>query len=276
MDSRRMCPHCRAFITNKDRVCPYCNERVGARAVDRRTPTEVLGGFIPHARFATMLLLLVNVGLYLVTTLYSYRSGNGGISAIDSRTLIIFGASWGPGIAAGQWWRLVTAGFLHGGLFHILMNMWVLFDLGAEVEEVYGPARLWVFYFVTTIAGFRLSSWWNPVVPSVGASAALFGLIGAMIALGLQNNNAMGKAIRGLYIRWAVYGLIISVLMPYVDIAAHIGGLAAGFGLGYLAGTPRLEGSPSERLWNAASWVCLAATGYCFLSMYLFFRGIGS
>ena len=75
-----MCPHCRAFITTKDRVCPYCNEAVGPRAADRREPSAILGGFIPHARFTTVLLVLINVGLYLITSVYSMRAGAGGPS----------------------------------------------------------------------------------------------------------------------------------------------------------------------------------------------------
>ncbi|MGA2155851.1 MAG: hypothetical protein ABSH37_15665, partial [Bryobacteraceae bacterium] len=78
MDSRRMCPHCRAFITNKDKICPYCNERVGPRAIDRRSPADFLGGLIPHARFNTIVILLANFGLYVVSTLYSMRAGGGG------------------------------------------------------------------------------------------------------------------------------------------------------------------------------------------------------
>ncbi|HEY1219313.1 MAG TPA: hypothetical protein VGF03_10275, partial [Bryobacteraceae bacterium] len=88
MDSRRMCPHCRAFITNKDKICPYCNERVGPRAIDRRSPADFLGGLIPHARFNTIVILLANFGLYVVSTLYSMRAGGGGgFSGIDGATL---------------------------------------------------------------------------------------------------------------------------------------------------------------------------------------------
>jgi len=72
-----MCPHCRAFITTDDRVCPYCNTPVGPRAVDRRSPGEIMGGLIPHARFTTTLILLINTGLYIATTLYAMKSGRG-------------------------------------------------------------------------------------------------------------------------------------------------------------------------------------------------------
>jgi len=220
-----MCPHCRAFITNKDKICPYCNEQVGPRAIDRRSPADFLGGLIPHARFNTIVILLANFGLYLVSTLYSMRAGGGGgFSGIDGATLFAFGAKFGAAIAAGQWWRLVTAGFLHGGLLHILMNSWVLFDLAPQVEEMFGASRMWVIYFVSSVGGFYLSNLWNPRSLSVGASAALCGLIGAMIALGVTHHSAaMGAAIRSTYMRWAIYILIFSFL-PGVDMAAHIGG----------------------------------------------------
>src|SRR5262245_7590266 len=118
MDQRRMCPHCRAFITSKDRVCPYCNEQVGPRAIDVRQPGEVLGGMIPAAHFTTVMILLLNFGLYAATTLISSSvTGEGPSMSIDGRTLIRFGAKWVPNMFyAGEWWRLVTAGFLHGGI----------------------------------------------------------------------------------------------------------------------------------------------------------------
>jgi rhomboid protease GluP len=270
-----MCPHCRAFITNKDRTCPYCNEPVGARAIDRRNPSAILGGIIPHARFTTIVILIVNFGLFLATALYSMGAGNGdALWNIDVRTLVAFGAKYNAGLAAGQWWRLVTAGFLHGGLLHILMNSWVLFDLGAQVEEIYGVSRMLVIYFVSTVFGFYVSAVWSPA-PSVGASAALMGLIGAMIALGVRHRNPLGSSIRATYIRWAIY-IILFGLLPglHVDNAAHIGGLAAGFGTAYVAGLPRLEGSWTEKLWRGASWVCILLTAVSFLKMYLWFARV--
>ena len=270
-----MCPHCRAFITNKDRTCPYCNEPVGARAIDRRNPSAILGGIIPHARFNTVVILVINFGLFLATVLYSMGAGNGeAFWNIDVGTLVAFGAKYNAGLAAGQWWRLVTAGFLHGGLLHILMNSWVLFDLGAQVEEIYGAGRMLVIYFVSTVFGFYASAVWSPA-PSVGASAALMGLIGAMIALGVRHKSPVGSSIRATYIRWAIY-IILFGLLPglHVDNAAHIGGLAAGFGIAYLAGLPRLEGSWTERLWRGAAWVCILLTAVSFLKMYLWFAHV--
>jgi rhomboid protease GluP len=127
-----------------------------------------------------------------------------------------------------------------------------------------------VIYLVSSVFGFYVSAVWNPLAPSVGASAALFGLIGAMIALGVRHNNPMGAMIRGMYIRWAIYGLLFS-LIPGIDMAAHIGGIVAGFGIGYLAGVRGAEGSVTERIWRVAAWLCILVTVVSFLKMYLAF-----
>ncbi|MBV9507940.1 MAG: rhomboid family intramembrane serine protease [Acidobacteriia bacterium] len=278
METRRMCPHCRAFITTHDRVCPYCNEKVGPKAIDRRNPGEILGGLIPQAQFTTIVILVINFGLFIATVLYSMKGGNGSaFLGIDPQTLFNFGAKYPPYIRAGQWWRLVTAGFLHGGVLHILMNSWVLFDVGAQVEEIYGTSRLLVIYFASTVAGFYLSTLWSRAI-SVGASAALMGLIGAMIALSMHHRSAMTTAIRGTYIRWVVYILLIGLLPGIgIDNAAHIGGLAAGFGVAYAAGLPSAVPSAREQVWRVAAWVCVAVTAFSFFEMFLWLtRGSGA
>jgi rhomboid protease GluP len=270
MDPRRMCPHCRAFITTSDRTCPYCNEPVGPPARERINPMGALGGLIPHARYNTVLILLINLGLYMATALHSMNTGAGSAMSIDGYTLVAFGAEYSPLVhQQGEWWRLVTAGFLHGGLLHILMNSWALFDLGAQVDEVYGSSRMLVIYFFSNIAGFYVSSLWRPG-PSIGASAALFGLIGAMIAVGMRHRSAYGAMIRAAYVRWLVWALAFS-LLPGIDMAAHVGGLVGGFGLAWLAGEPRYTSTTTERMWRIAAGAAILVTAFCFLKMYLWY-----
>jgi len=256
-----MCPHCRAFITTNDRVCPYCNEKVGARAIDRRSPAPILGGLIPHAQFTTVIILVINVGVFIASMLNS--------------SLLVFGGSIREFIRAGQVWRLVTAGFLHGGLLHIGMNSWVLFDVGAQVEQVYGASRMVAIYFVATVLGFYASSLWQPGL-SVGASAGIMGLIGAMIALSAHHQSAVTLALRGQYIRWVIYMLILGLLPGLrIDNAAHVGGLAGGFGIAYLCGLPRFEGSWQERFWRIVAYACIALTALSFFKMYQFIEAAG-
>jgi rhomboid protease GluP len=250
-----MCPNCRAFVTTSDRVCPYCEMQLGPRAIERRNPGEVLGGLIPHARFTTVMILLINTGLFLA----DYLNPQAGLTR--------FGASLPAPYMQGQWWRLVTAGFLHGGVFHILMNSWVLFDLGAEVEQLYGTSRLIVFYLVSTITGFWTSSHLG-FHSSVGSSAGIFGLIGAMLAFGVSDRSALGSMVKSLYMRWVIYGLVLSFL-PGVDFWAHIGGLAGGFITGWLASTPRARLMWKESLLRALAGISIAVTFLAFGMLYL-------
>jgi rhomboid protease GluP len=270
MESRRMCPHCRAFITTKDRVCPYCNEKVGPRAVERGDGGTLLGGLIPQARFFTVIILLINFGLYAATAIRSMQGGDGGSAMnIDMRTLFDFGAKYRPAIAAGQWWRLVTAGFLHGGLMHILFNSWSFLTLGPMVEEVFGGSRMLVIYFCSSVFGFYFSYLGSPAL-SIGASAAIFGLIGAMIAISIKDPVRFGH-MRRTFLGWAMFGVVYLFLPMNIDNYAHFGGLLAGFGVAYLAGTPRLVQSWTEKLWQFCSWACIAITAASFLNMYLWF-----
>jgi rhomboid protease GluP len=255
-----MCPNCRAFVTTADKTCPYCEIELGPRAVERRTPADVLGGLIPHARFTTVVILLINVGIYLADQIPGLVTGANGA------TLFTAGAKYGPYIMAGQWWRLITAGFLHGGIFHILMNSWVLFDLGSATEEAYGTSRYLVFYFVATITGFLASVYWLPLSPSVGSSAGIFGLLGAMVAFGVRDRSSYGTAVRNHYLQWAIYAVVLSALISQTDNSAHVGGFAGGFAIAYIAGTPRYS-KAVEQLWRGAAGVALAATAAAFFFM---------
>jgi rhomboid protease GluP len=264
-----MCPNCRAFITTDDKVCPYCDAPVGPRAVERRSSDS--GGLIPSAHFTTVIILLINAGLYVATAIYSMRvTGGQSVMDIDGQTLFLFGAKVREYILAGQWWRLITAGFLHGGIIHILMNSWVIFDLGATVEESYGTARYLVLYFLSTIAGFVASSWYSSAM-SIGASAPLFGLLGAMIAAGMRSTHPLGSAIRAHYTQWAIWGLVMGFLPGLrIDNAAHIGGLVAGFAFGYLAGTQPFHERWTEKLWKLSAACCVLITAVAFAQMLLF------
>ena len=253
-----MCPNCRAFVTTSDRVCPYCEMKLGPRAIERRAPGDILGGLIPHARFTTVMILLINTALFLADSM-NPQAG-----------LKNFGESLPAPYMQGQWWRLITAGFLHVNTFHILMNSWVLFDLGAEVEQLYGTSRLIVFYFVSTVTGFWTSSHIGHTY-SVGASAGIFGLIGAMLAFGVTDRSSLGSAVKSLYVRWAVYGFAMSIIgvMMGVDFWAHVGGFSGGFIAGWLARTPRARQMWKETLLRVLAGISMALTALAFGMMYL-------
>jgi rhomboid protease GluP len=264
-----MCPNCRAFITSDDKVCPYCQAQVGERIIDRRSPPDALGGLIPPHRFVTMLILLINTGLYVAMMLRMTQQGASGFHDPDLQTLVDFGAKYAPYIIGrGEWWRLITAAFLHGGLLHILMNSWVMFDLGPQVNQAFGTPRFLAIYFVSSVTGFLASTYFSASI-SIGASAGLCGLIGAMIALGTRDRTAWGAAIRRQYIQWMVYLLIFGLIPGLnVDNSAHLGGLAGGFVVAYLAGTPGFS-EALENFWRLAAGLSLAITGWAFFEMFM-------
>jgi len=256
-----MCPNCRAFVTTSDRVCPYCNVQLGPPPRARFDTGQILGGMIPTARFTTIIILLINTGLYVADAL-NPRAG-----------LTQAGASGPWPLDSIQLWRLVTAGFLHGGILHILMNSWVLFDLGAEVEQIYGTSRLIVFYFVSTVTGFFLSSHMGNV--SVGSSAGIFGLIGAMLAFGVTDKSSLGAAVKSMYTRWLIYALVLSFI-PGIDFYAHIGGLAGGFAAGYLASTPRARLMWKEPLIRGIAIVSIVLTAAAFTMMFRYMMALAA
>ena len=265
-----MCPNCRAFINITDRVCPYCDAQLGPRAIDLRS-SQMAASFMPRANVTSIVILVINVTLFLIELVVNYRLFNGGPQALGFGTLIALGAKYAPAIYSGQTWRLITAGFLHGGFLHIAMNSWALFDLVGEVEQFYGTSRLIVAYIFSTFTGFLLSLLWHPDAISMGASAPCFGLIGIMLAMGLrQRSDPMAQAVRAYYSRWAVYALIFSFL-PGIDIAAHIGGFVGGFLVGLVGGLPGLPNTPRETVWKVLAGLAIAVTLYAFWQDFRYF-----
>jgi rhomboid protease GluP len=144
------------------------------------------------------------------------------------------GANYGPAVRAGEYWRLVTSMFLHGGLLHLALNGWALYQLGALFEILVGSPRMLLVYFVTGISGSLVSAWFTPV-PSVGASGAIFGLLGALIAFLLRRRGTLtpqGKSILMQLLFWAVINVVFGFSDPQIDNSAHLGGCAAGLLLG--------------------------------------------
>ncbi len=269
-----MCPNCRAFIEISDRVCPYCGVQLGPRAIDLRS-AQFASSFMPRANMTSAAILTLNVIFFLLEIFVNSTLYHQSVQNLNGQMLVDLGAKFGPLVAQGQYWRLITAGFLHGGFLHIAMNSWVLFDLVGEVEQFYGTSRLIVVYVFSTITGFWLSLYFS--VLSVGASAACFGLIGIMLATGLrqQRSDPLAQAVRNYYGRWAIYAVIFSFLPGFnTDIAAHIGGLAGGFVIGLLAGLPGLPDTPREKVWNALAAFAVLITLYAFLQDFLSFQAI--
>ena len=275
-----MCPNCRAFISSDDRTCQYCGVTLRSQAAQqvRAVSTSSGEGFIPDDAFATFVLLLLNAGLWVISIVLSSQAGNkNAIEDIDPGTLVLLGGKVAPLIReSGQWWRLVTAGFLHGGATHILMNGWALLMLGRMTDAIYGTSRLLVIFFLATVGGFWLSLVRSPEALSVGASAGIAGLVGAMIALASLSKSRMAMDIRDRSLQSVALTALLGLLGPTlfnmrVDNWAHLGGLAAGYFAAMLMGLPRPALPGRERIWTLAAWVCVLLTVFSFIQMGMFF-----
>ena len=265
-----MCPNCRAFIEITDRVCPYCGAQLGPRAVDLRKATPFAASFLPRANLTSIIVLIINATLFLVELITSNRLANAPFGTLNGNVALYLGAEIPSAIHAGQWWRLITAGFLHGGFWHIAINSWSLFILVTEVEQFYGTSRFIVVYIFSTITGFWLACFFGSI--SLGASAPAFGLFGIMLAMGLRHrSDPLAQAIRAHYGQWLILGLVLS-LMPGVSLSAHVGGLVGGFLIGVVAGLPGLPNTPREFVWKALAAVAILITIYAFWQDFLSFR----
>jgi rhomboid protease GluP len=137
-------------------------------------------------------------------------------------------------VLAGQWWRPFTSMFLHGGLLHLVLNAWVLYQLGSLCEFLLGSRQTLGVYLVSGLAGSFASLAWQEGA-SVGASGAIFGLMGALIAFLLRRRGMLtpsAKSLLGQLVMWAGINVYLGMSMPRIDLAAHFGGFVMGFLLG--------------------------------------------
>jgi membrane associated rhomboid family serine protease len=145
-------------------------------------------------------------------------------------------------VAEGELWRLWTVTLVHGGVLHLAFNMWALWIAGPFVEQLYGRGRFLLFYLVFALGGSLASFWANPV-PAVGASGAIFGLFGLLLAVERVHRPAVNRGARQFLAQIGpliVINLIFGAIVPNIDNAAHIGGLVAGLWLGFLFGPTRV------------------------------------
>jgi rhomboid protease GluP len=164
-----------------------------------------------------------------------------GVSMLDNpsgQDLVRWGANFGPLTVSGQWWRLLSCVFIHGGLLHIAFNMWCLWDLGRLAESIYGHWTFAAVYLISGISASLASVIWNPVILSVGASGAIFGIAGALIASFYLGEFSLPRAAMTGTLRSVVmfvgYNLFFGAVIARTDNAAHVGGLVMGLILGAL------------------------------------------
>jgi rhomboid protease GluP len=252
-----LCPSCGKLVGVNEKECPYCGRRSpGMFGLNKWLRT--LGrdmGFVDAVIGGCVLLYLMT----LVVDPQGIRSG--GLMSLLSPSrlsLLRFGASgWVPVFALRRWWTPLSAGWLHGGVLHIGFNLYAVRFLAPAIAELYGPSRMVIIYTVSSVAGFLLSSSMGlfgfGAGLTLGASAALLGLIGALVHYGQRSGS---RAIGTQAWSWALTSLVFGFLMPGIDNWAHIGGFCAGYLVARLLDPLKQERGDHQ----AAALICLALT----------------
>jgi rhomboid protease GluP len=225
-------------LTFGKKICQWCKQHEAAQrgeeGEDVRQPVMAVPWVRRESSISlTQVLLGANVMVFIAMVLASGPSLD-----FTGQVMVHFGANYGPLTLSGQWWRLLTYMFLHGGLMHIAFNMWCLWDLGALCESLYGRWTYAAIYFITGIAGGLASVGWNPGVLTVGASGAIFGLAGALISSFYLGEFSVPRvAIQGTLrslLFFVGFNVLFGTFVPGIDNACHAGGLVSGLIVGAL------------------------------------------
>jgi len=180
--------------------------------------------------FITPILMYINAGIFLLMVIMGL-----GFISFDAKDLLSWGANYGPLTKNGEWWRLLTCTFVHGGIMHIFANMFGLWYVGIFLEPLLGRAKYLTAYLLTGILASLTSIWWRDASVSVGASGAIFGLYGVFLALLLTKIYSHDFK-KSFFISTLIFvGLnLLNGLTGNIDNAAHIGGLLSGFVVGFI------------------------------------------
>lgn len=209
-------------------ICPECMTPtpVGMRCPEcSRQRTKVVRGAGSPAGFEGAPATYILIGLNVLAFLAEIGAGSGGLSSASGSVYRNF-CLLGAGVSEGEWYRLVTGGFLHAGFMHILFNMFALFVVGRVLEPAIGTPRFVALYFASLLAGsFGALLLTNPFEPTVGASGAIFGLFAATAILARgRGMNTLASEIGFLI----VINLVFTFSIPGISIGGHLGGLVGG------------------------------------------------
>ena len=246
-----------------DRQCPECRALLAARAQGQVAPTRRSRAL--ERMPITTAIIAVNLLVFAAMTL-------SGVSPATPQVgqLIHWGANYGRDTLSAQPWRLLTANYVHIGILHIALNMWCLWNLGALAEQVFDRWTYFLTYTACGIAGSITSLWWHPLGVGAGASGAIFGLAGALIAalyLGRLPipRRALQPTLKSL-LAFAGYNLVFGTVIPAIDNSAHLGGLVSGLILGTVLAR-HLTSLPEVRnAWRR--WVFIATAIFLLLAFH--------
>jgi len=232
-----LCPNCKKLISSDELKCPYCGiKRPGSWHIN-----NVLTRGMLNIDQLIRTIIYVNIGMYVISLLFNPLSTSFSPNPLtflspDDKSLLLLGATGTyPIDRFHRWWTILSANYLHGGILHILFNMFAFKQLAPLVAREYGTHRMLIIYTTGGIAGFFIS-YLAGVILTIGASAAICGLIGSILFYGKSRGGAYGQAIYRQVGGWVVGLFLIGFLVPGINNWGHGGGILAGALLGFLMG----------------------------------------
>jgi rhomboid protease GluP len=250
-----LCPNCRKLISVDEPECPYCGLKRPGLHNTAGAVRKIFFGSNP-----VMTIIYINIAFYVLSLFLGGISNDGSFNFLSpsGQSLFALGATGTiPVIGAHRFWTLISASFLHGGIMHILFNMMALYQLGPFVLREFGFHRFINLYIITGACGFAASVIFG--VPfTIGASASICGLIGAIIYYGKSRGGSYGEAIYKQAMGWVVGLIFFGLIFPGINNWAHGGGLLSGIALSFLMG---YNDNKPESAWSKLlAFACILLT----------------
>ncbi len=265
-----LCPNCRKIISADEPHCPHC----GIPAPGSRWKNNPLTRGWGSGDQLIRMIIYANIAMYIFSLVISKGVTGFGLNPLNmlapaTRGLVWLGATGTIMVRDAGWWTLVSASYLHGSALHIFFNMMAFFQIAPLIARLFGTYRFFIIYTVSGVGGFLVSYIMGTPI-TVGASAALCGLIGAALFYGKSRGGVFGETIYKQIGGWALMIILFGFLMPQINNAAHIGGmLFGGLSAMVLGYTEKSRESMTHRTMAGA---CMTIT--LLILLFALFRGV--
>ncbi len=255
-----LCPNCRKLISADEPMCPFCHvSRPGSKMKN-----NVLISGMANPKRVVLGIIWVNLGMYVLSLILSgnkieFGMNPFGMLSPSGQSLLILGATGEiPINKFFRWWSPLSAMYLHGSVLHILFNMMMFWQIVPLVIKEYGTRRMLIIYTLGGIGGY-IASYLTGTELTVGASGAIFALVGSLLYFGKSRGGQYGQALYSQLFGWVVIMAVFGLLVSRVDNWAHGAGLVAGAALGWALGYE--ERRREKLIHKTLGMICIIGTG---------------
>ena len=254
-----LCPNCGKLISADELRCPYCDI---SRPGSWRTNNFLTRGLL-HTDQLIKMIIYVNIGMFVISLLFNPLLTSFSLNPLNflspnNKSLLLLGATGTfPVYKLDRWWTLISANYLHGGILHILFNMFAFKQLAPLVAREFGISRMFIIYTAGGVIGFWISCLFG-VLFTIGASASICGLIGAMLFYGKSRGGVYGQAIYKQVFGWVIGLFLFGFMIPGINNWGHGGGILAGILVGFILGYQ--EKKPERLVHKTIAVICIIVT----------------